>query len=133
MFLWHVDNRPELNKPGGQGISVVLQKNIHNRLIPFIKLDWSQGQAATFKKLFISGFGFEHPFSGEFGLVGFAAGYAELSAQNKANQWIAEAFYRVQLTPHSQLTPDVELIKPLASNGYHRIETVFNLRYRIAI
>lgn len=133
VFLWHVDSRPEQAKPGGQGISVVLQKNIQNRLIPFIKLDWSTGEAAAFNKLFITGVGLEHPFHGYFGLLGVAGGYAELAEQKGTNQWIVETFYRLQLTPHSQLTPDVELIKPVSAKGFHRIATVFNLRYNVSI
>lgn len=133
VFLWHVDARPELARPSGEGLSIVLQKNFKSQFIPFIKLDWNKNNAALFNKLFISGFGLEHPFHEQFGLLGLATGFAELSERKGVNQWIVEAFYRMQLTRYSQLTPDMELIHPLPLNNTHGVVAVFNLRYRIAV
>ncbi len=133
VFLWHVDSRPELGRPSGDGVSILLQKNFKSRFIPFIELNWNKHEPAIFSKLFISGFGLEHPFHEEFGLLGLASGVAELAERKGVNQWIVEAFYRMQLTSYSQLTPDVELIQPLSSNNTRRTLAVFNLRYRVAI
>lgn len=132
LFLWHVDAQPEKQQLSDQGLSVVLQKNLFNQFIPFVKLDWSKGRVATFNKLFITGFGLQHPFFGSIGLWGLGLGYAEL-AENQDHQGILETFYRIQLTPHSQLTPNIQWIKTLPFNETTPIATVFNLRYRIAV
>ncbi len=131
IFLWHVPDQPEKQQLSDQGISVVLQKNLFNKFIPFVKLDWSRGRVATFNKLFIAGFGLQHPFYGSIGLWGLGMGYAQL-AEDATNQTILESFYRVQLTRHSQLTPNIQFIKTLPVNGHQPIATVWNLRYRIA-
>jgi hypothetical protein len=107
VFLWHVDARNDRGIPSDQGLSVVLQKNFNSKIIPFIKYDWNQGRATEFKTLLISGFGLEHPFGGHFGLLGLAMGLVELSIYPGEHQTITEAFYRLQLTPYSQLTPDI--------------------------
>lgn len=132
LFLWHVPAQPEKQLLSDRGLSVVLQKNLFNKFIPFVKLDWSRGRVATFNKLFITGFGLQHPFYGSIGLWGLGLGYAEL-AENDEQQAILETFYRVQLTPNSQLTPNVQLIKTLPVNGHQPIATVWNLRYRVAV
>lgn len=132
VFFWHVPDQPEKQQLSDQGISVVLQKNLFNKFIPFVKLDWSKGRVATFNKLFITGFGLQHPFYGSIGLWGVGMGYAQL-AEDATNQAILESFYRVQLTPNSQLTPNIQFIKTLPINGHQPIATVWNLRYRIAV
>ena len=94
-------------------------------------MDWSRGTVATFNKLFITGFGLQHPFYGSIGLWGFGIGYAELA--DNTHQGIVETYYRLQLTPNSQLTPNIQLIKTLPVNSQQPIVKVFNLRYRLAI
>lgn len=132
VFLWHVAAQPEKELLSDQGLSIVLQKNINSKFIPFIKGDWNRGHVTTFNKLIISGFGLQHPFLGSMGLWGLGAGWAELSEQQGVNQLIVETYYRLQLTPNSQLTPNLELIKALPVNQGQHLVTVFNLRYRFA-
>lgn len=131
-FLWHVPAQPDTQQLSDQGLSLVLQKNLFNKFIPFIKLDWSKGRVATFNKLFITGFGLQHPFNGSTGLWGLGAGYVHV-AQRAVHQAILETFYRVQLTPNSQLTPNIQFIKTLPVHEHQPTATVYNLRYRIAI
>lgn len=130
VFLWESDAQKELNLPRDYGFSFVLQKNFASRFIPFVKANFNSGKVKEIKQLYTSGFGYHYPFNGKFGLLGFAAGYAILANKQLGNQVILESFYRVQLTPFSQLTPDFELIyTPLISQWV----PVANLRYRIAI
>lgn len=130
VFLWHSDAQKIKGIPSDHGFSLVLQKNISNRFIPFIKMNFNSGRVEEIKQLYTSGFGYHYPFNEQYGLLGFAAGYAVLSDAQLSHQIILESFYRIQLTPHSQITPDIQMIyTPIPS----RWVPVMNLRFRTAV
>lgn len=142
IFFWQSDAQKSLGIPSDSGWSLVLQKNFYYRFIPFFKMNLNGGQSKDIKQLYIAGFGFHYPFNGEFGLLGFALGYAVLSDKTLGHQFILESFYRIQLTKYSQLTPDIQFIRTphnIAFNeqpcnfNINRWVPVFSLRYRIAV
>lgn len=130
VFLWQSDAQQAIGKPSDHGYSVVLQKNIANRFIPFFKANINSGRVKDIKQLYTSGFGYHYPFNEKYGLLGLAAGYAVLSDKQLGHQIIVESFYRIQLTPDTQITPDVQMI--YTANPSHWVP-VMNLRFRTAI
>lgn len=130
VFVWQSDAQKAMGIPSDHGFSFVLQKNFANRFIPFFKANFNSGRVKDIKQLYTSGFGYHYPFNGKFGLLGFAVGYAALSDKQSGHQVILESFYRIQLTPFSQLTPDIQMIyTPIPS----RWVPVINLRFRTAL
>jgi len=153
IFIWQTASRKHINRSNASGYAILLQKNIHSRLIPFAKLAVNHGKNQDIKRLVMGGFGYHYPLGGKYGLIGFGAGYATLSAlafENEkteeeemkrheqmphgGHQVIFETYYRIQLTPYSQLTPDIEIIKILPNEKHHhRWATVASIRWRTAI
>jgi carbohydrate-selective porin OprB len=52
------------------------------------------------------------------------------TAPNTNNEYVAEAFYRLQLTPFVQVTPAAMLVMNPSSNPDTNTEAVFSLRAR---
>lgn len=132
IFLWHTDARPEEHLPSDAGLSIVLQNNIKEKYIPFFKFDINQGRAAKFKQIVLGGIGIYQPFGEVYGLMGMAAAYAVPAHDAHGVQTITEVFYRIQLTPFVQITPDLQLIKTNLVVQGSRWDAVFSFRLRVA-
>lgn len=133
IFLWQVAARPQENLKSDNGVSIVLQKLVSLRFIPFIKADLNTGRVQKIKKLLTAGFGYHYPLNQPYGLLGLATGFAELSDRANGHQFIFETFYRVQLTPDSQLTPDIQIIKTIPIQAKAKWIPVASIRYRATI
>jgi porin len=132
VFLWHSDKRRDLNIPSDQGISMTLQKNIKDKYLPFFRIDTNKGRASEFKRLLISGIGISSLFGKAYGLLGAAIAYGVPTDHKHGDETIVELFYRIQLTPYSQLTPDIQLIKLKPIDAYSKWDCVASLRIRVA-
>jgi hypothetical protein len=144
IFIWHTAARPQRGLPSESGYSLVLQKNFAFRFIPFTKFDRNQGKSQAFKQVWIGGFVYHYPFGEKVGLLGVGVGQAklnkfELEAEPEelfqgGHQTIVEVFYRIQFSPYTQITPDVQLIKTITTE--HRPSKwapVISLRVRTAV
>ncbi len=128
--LWHTDDQTSPNKPSGYGFTVSAQHGLNQYLIPFARFAYSAKQILALKELFSGGIVINHPFNSKVSVLGFGAAYGIPNA-NVRSQYIAESFYRIQVTPNIQVTPDVQLIfNPLRSNVNNPV-LVAGLRTRI--
>ncbi len=62
--------------------------------------------------------------------LGFASFWVDPVKQNQNDEYGVETFWRFQLTNRSQLTPDIQLIRPSGSVN-RNLETVLSLRYLV--
>jgi len=63
-------------------------------------------------------------------LLGLGASWVRPSDESRGDEGIAEAFYRFQLTPLVQFSPDVTLVFPSQGSD---MEAVFNLRLQVQL
>lgn len=141
IFIWHTAARPQRMLQSESGYSIVLQKNFADRFIPFTKFDNNTGKTQLMKQAWIGGFVYHYPFGEQVGLLGVGVGRAKLNKYefgeeiySGGHQTIIEVFYRIQFSPYTQITPDVQLIKTLPTE--HRPSKwapVLSLRMRTAI
>ena len=148
LTLWHtdeVDTRPTLAK--GDGFSIMAQQEFC-RYVPFIRYSRStalpseEQQASLIspngipietRELIIAGLGVEGPFCYPDDLFAFAIGWGTPQVRELRSQWTFETFYKIQLTPFAELTPDVQLVLRPSKYPSKNALWVFGLRLRVAI
>jgi len=64
-------------------------------------------------------------------LAGLSLAWGQPSVSGIRDQYVVEAFYRLQLTPELQLTPDIEFIVNPSFNPTEDLIVVFGLRARL--
>ena len=63
-------------------------------------------------------------------LIGVAYSWMEPSGGSLRDQYVFETFYRINITPHTHLTPDVQVVIDPANAPNKSAVTVFGLRIR---
>ena len=111
-----------------EGVTVQLDQDF-GKLGLFVKYHQAFKRKALAEKSAGGGVIWKAPFGNEEDQVGLGFGWIDPSAANTNNEYVAETYYRMQLTPFVQVTADAMLTlnpsKPGSSN-----EGVFSLRAR---
>ena len=63
-------------------------------------------------------------------LLGLAASWQDPSNRTAGEQYVLEAFYRFYITPHTHLTPDIQVVIDPANTPTKDAVTIFGLRLR---
>jgi hypothetical protein len=126
----HTDAVPQRNKPSGEALAISIDQEL-GRFVPFTRLAFSEKEGLTsFRKIVTAGFGLEEPFGNPGDEFGVAAAWAQPSDAQLSDEWVIESFYRIQLSPTLQFTPDLQfIINP--SSGTKDVVVVGGLRLRI--
>jgi porin len=134
--VWHVDERVAAGVPSGSGVTVNLQ-HAFGDLIPFLRYAWSDATAPTVyaRQNANGGLGIMRPFGRADDVFAFGVGAGE---EVDGTRWQvgSEAFYRLQLTPYTQLTLSIQgIFNPLyGPDGPDQdVLGVFGLRLRFQL
>jgi porin len=76
------------------------------------------------------GMGIENILGQNGDVIGVAASWEEPSNRALRDQYVVEAFYRFNITPHTHLTPDIQVVIDPANAPNRDAVTVFGLRLR---
>ncbi len=128
--LWRIDQRTDPTTPSGYGATISAQHGLNKYIIPFVRFSYAAKKALVLKELFSGGIVINHPFNSNVSVLGFGAAYG-ISNTNVRSQYIAESFYRIQVTPNVQLTPDLQIIFNPIKTDVHNPVFVAGLRTRI--
>jgi len=132
IMFWHSDPQSAKEKAGDSGLGFVAQKNITSRALIFTTISINTGNSLPYKKTITGGIVIKRPFMQPFSLIGLALSYGQSREHTIKNEFISELFYRIQLTPYSQLTPDIQLITNQQYPDFcHHLVWVPGIRYRI--
>jgi opacity protein-like surface antigen len=133
--LWRRDRLKLEDVPSGQGVAFHAEQAIggEERLVPFLRYSYGYGAGLRVRQSLALGLGLEKPFGLSTDRFGLAFSWAEPAAGPKRDQYGIEAFYRLALTPDTQLTPDLQVIfnpadnpqAPSAIIGGVRLRTLF--------
>jgi len=63
-------------------------------------------------------------------VIGLAASWQESSGRALRDQYVLEAFYRFYITPHTHLSPDIQIVIDPANAPTKDAATVFGVRLR---
>jgi len=128
--LWDSDPASQLGRPAGQGFALTAQHETRDGWVPFLRYGESDGRASRVKRNLAIGLGAEFSFGRDSDVAALAFAWSEPHAGGGADQYVVEFFYRWQLTPYVQLTPDLQLISGTGRPEEDEVTGLFSLRFR---
>jgi hypothetical protein len=116
-------------KKASQGLSIQLDQDFGD-LGVFAKYSRAFQRKGSIEQYASAGIVWTKPFGHDEDWLGLGFGWVDPTAPNTNNEYVAEAFYRLQLTPFVQVTPAAMLVMNPSSNPDTNTEAVFSLRAR---
>ena len=130
-MYWHRSTAAEPSRPDGDGVSLLAQHRWSRKTTAFLRYSYSSRAVTTVRQMVATGGGISPFPDGRPDLVGLSLAWGQPSVSAARDQYVIEAFYRVQLTPELQLTPDIQLIIAPSFNPDQDLIAVFGLRARL--
>lgn len=130
---WRVDSRKKFGISRGQGVTLSAQKTFCKKFVPFIRYGYSDGGTASLKHMCNIGAGYLDAFGWKNDILGFGLSWGDPSNPDLRNEYVSELFYRMQLAPNIQITPDIQLIVNPARHPNKDAIWVFSLRWRVTL
>jgi porin len=131
LTAWHVDARRDAGVPSSWGLTFSAATFLDERWMPFLRAGWSDGDAPLLNATVAAGLGYY--MAGRRDLMGFGFSWGRPAAGGLRDQYTLELFYRLQLTQHIAVTPDVQLIADPALSPEDDWIAVFGLRLRLSL
>lgn len=128
---WYMDDRPQLNLPSDEGISVIADQDIGDRVLAFARYGHSNGDLTNIKNMGQIGVGVRGLLGSEDDLTGLAGSIAEPATNGLRNEKVVEIFHRWQLTARSQFTVGAQLIVDPSNAPTDDTLGVFSVRFRV--
>jgi len=114
-------------------VAVRFEQKIRDTALPFITYSRASGGATGVRQLVTAGLGLKGIIGNRSDISGVAVAWGQPENRSLRNQYVAELFYRVQLTDSIQVTPDLQLIVEPSRNRYNDAIGVLGLRMRIVL
>jgi len=128
--FWGVDAVSSSGAPSGEGFAMSFDQQL-GRFIPFVRYAYNNRPGLTqIRQVASAGFGWQNPFGNKGDIFGVGVGWAHPDSRQARDEYILEAFYRIQITPTLQFTPDFQMIIDPAF-GAEDVVGVFGLRFRL--
>jgi porin len=130
--LWHTDARQNAGKPSDRGVAVTLEQPVGSdaKFVPFLRYAYGHRGLNGIRQNLSIGLGIEDVFGQNDDVIGLAGSWQEPSDGALRDQYVIEAFYRFYITPHTHLSPDIQVIIDPANAPTKDAVTVFGLRLR---
>ena len=116
-------------KKASQGLSVQVDQDFGD-LGVFAKYSKTFERQGSIGQFASAGLVWKKPFGHNEDWLGLGVGWVDPTAANTNNEYVAEAYYRLQLTPIVQVTPSAMLVMNPSNNPDTNTEGVFSLRAR---
>ncbi|MBL8877345.1 MAG: carbohydrate porin [Phycisphaerae bacterium] len=130
VMYWYMDDRPSLALPSDQGISLIADQDIGDRVIVFARYGHSDGDLTNIKNMGQIGGGIRGLLGSEDDLTGLAGSLAEPERAGWRNEKVVEVFHRWQLTARTQFTVGAQLIVDPSNAPQDDTIGVFSFRFR---
>ncbi len=130
--LWYTDARQNAGRPSDRGVAVTLEHQVgcDGKLVPFVRYAYAHRGLNGIRQNLSVGLGVEEVFGQNDDVIGVAWSWEKPSDRSLGDQHVIETFYRFYVTPHTHLTPDVQVvIDPAGAPGKDAV-TIFGLRMR---
>jgi len=130
LTYWMQDELQEKGTERSRGLAFSAAPKIHERYLPFLRIGYSEGDAAMMRWIYALGLGMVMR---ESDLLGIATSYGAPVELGTDAQVTTEFFYRLQLTEHLQVTPAVQMTRNPSFNDLKKNLWVGSvLRMRLA-
>jgi hypothetical protein len=112
-----------------EGLTIQLDQDF-SPLGVFAKYSKTFKRRGSVKQSGAAGVMWKEPFGYDEDIAGIGVGWVDPTAKDTRDEYVAEAFYRLQLTPFIQITPDAMLIINPSNRMNKDLEAAFTLRAR---
>jgi hypothetical protein len=116
--------------PSGWGLHLQVDQDFGD-LGVFAKFGLSQERVGESDRYAAAGVVWTNPFGFDEDWLGFAFAWVHPTAPSSNDEFLIESFWRIQLTPFVQFTPDIQLIFDPSNRPSSNFEAVFTLRARM--
>ncbi|MCZ6836652.1 MAG: carbohydrate porin [Planctomycetota bacterium] len=128
---WYTGAGQATNGESGSGFALSFEQDLGNDLVPFLRYGYQDDQLKATKQVVVGGLGVLNPFGRPHDLFGAGFAWGEPHDSSFRDQYVAELFYRYQLTPKIQLTPGFQMIFDPSKNPDDDFIGVFEFRVRV--
>lgn len=132
LTLWNIDARQDAGRPSDRGIAATFEQPIgcDGKFVPFLRYAYAHRGLNGIRQNLSIGLGIEDVFGQNFDIAGIAASWGDPSDPLRRDQYVFETFYRFHITPHTHLTPDIQVVIDPANAPNKDAVTIFGLRLR---
>ena len=134
LTAWQVDEREMAQVDEGWGVAFSFSRKIGNRWLPFIRAGYADGGGAPLDRSVSTGFGyFRQDRSDVLGIgVGWGRPAEKTFGAQLDDQYSVEVFYRLQVSSHITITPDLQLLVNPALNPDEDRIWIAGIRVRLS-
>ncbi len=133
IVFWQVDKWGEGEFSNGWGVAGSASWMIGN-FLPFLRAGWAKDGVSFYEASVSAGFAYNIAGPNTLGVgLNWNRPNANTYGTQFPDQYVSEFFYKLQLTHHSELTPNIQLIGNPAFNPGTNFLAVFGLRFRAHI
>ena len=129
LTCWHADAVPTRSSPSDEGFALSFDQAVTRHVIPFFRYEYAHGPVTDIRQLATGGIGWQGPLLSRLDVCGLALAWGQ-PWQNDRDQWTAETFYRVQLSPANQLSIGYQAILHPSLSSEDAVG-IFWVRFRI--
>jgi len=133
VFAWATPASSDSASPDGQGLTFTYEWQPEKPYSLFARYSWSSTEATRVEHLATAGMVWRNALGRELDVFGVAGGWGTSTQPGLDGQGVLETFYRIQITPLFQITPDVQLIIQPSLNPTADLIAVFGIRGRLAL
>jgi porin len=130
---WYRDHGDSNGQPHDDGFTLSFDQRVGEHLIPFFRYGWGDGNINGIEHMISTGVGWQGNLVTESDVVGIGAAWGQPSDQDLDDQYTAELFYRLQVSPDNQLTAGYQVIVEPTFDPDRDVVGVFELRWRVAM
>ena len=131
LTAWYTDADTESGSSGASGISLSCDQDLGPRMLAFLRYGYTDGDLTSTEQIVAGGVAFKRPFGKNDDMAGIAAAWGRPSQHVLGDQAVVEAFYRFQVTPAIEVTPDLQLTIDPSLAPEEDYVWVFGVRMRI--
>ena len=134
LTVWDTDGRKthtRVEQSSGRGVALRLEQFLGEEFMFFASYARSSGGAKSVRQLATAGVGILDILGYKDDLIGVAGSWGQPDDRSLRDQYVAEVFYRMQITDFFQVTPDIQVIVKPAQNRDNQAIAVFGLRLRL--
>ncbi len=130
--FWHIDEREKAGVPSGKGLALSFDQEVTQSVMALLRYGYADDGGTEVRHILSGGVGIKDPFGSTDDFLGVGVAWGEPQDRALRDQYVAEAFYRIQVTPNIRLTPGFQLIVNPSENPNDDLIGVFEVRLRLA-
>lgn len=129
---WYRDAGQSNGKPHDAGFDVSIDQQVGKHLIPFFRYGVGEGNINGITNMISTGVGWQGDLITKSDVIGVGGAWGQPENDDLDDQFAAEVFYRLQVSPDNQLTVGYQVIIDPANDPDEDLVGVFEVRWRIA-